>query len=1188
MDNKENIGYIIVFLALIIILLSYPAIAWTTSVLSSSETAVVNYSSIFGVVNEDKGQIYNISINHTSGTNNVTEINISLWGNFIFVSGSNQTANVTEGSDEQFAIYFSNTSDTLSWNATNSTSYIFPFNKSLNSTFFWFNATVATPGKYNITVRVRYNNTVVINETNITVLINDTTLPDEINVTLTGRLGSLTYSNVSGSLTINVSVADNGNFSAGGREITGVNISFFNGTEYNTSYIALNQSAFSYRGYYWNVTVDTSIITQGVYNITIITNDSNNNFNITNISNIRIDNVIPYEVNISNSSHVSRGNYSGIIIFNASVLDAIAGVNTVVFNITNASAEQNITHMYYTAARSGDYFNSTVNTSLFADGVYNLTIYANDSAGNLNATISWYNITFDNTKPNNVSNANASQIDNSNYTGIFIFNVSAVDATALVATVIFNVTYVNGTQNASYTAQRSGDYFNITINTSQFPEGRFNISVIVNDSANNLNNTLYIGNLTFDNIVPNNLSNANTSILSGGNYSGSFVFNVSALDATVGMQTVIFNVTYVNGTQAQNGSATTTRSGDYFTATINTSLFLEGRYNISIIANDSLNNLNTTLLILNLTFDNTVPNNVSNANASHVATGNYSGTFVFNVSALDTIAGVNTVIVNITNSTSSQNASYTAARSGDYFNVTIVTTQFPDGRYNISVLANDSAGNLNNTFYLGNITFDNTKPNNVSNANTSIISTGNYSGTFVFNVSALDATAGMGNVIVNLTNSSGGQNASYTAARSGDYFNATINTSNFPDGRYNISVLANDSAGNLNNTFYLGNITFDNTRPNEVNFTNSSFISFANFSGVIFINVSALDATAGINTVYVNITNATAVVQNATYTASKVGNIFNVTVNTSHFVDGRYNITVWVNDSSNNLNNTRLIYNVTFDNSAPTVSAGCSDATTSDAFPCSCTREDNVSGIQSTSESSDSPDNLARPSTTGSFIYTCTVTNHAGISTTRTAGYRITQGGSSVGGGGGGGGTSSTSDYKRTITVSEKLNKEGISVNKQLAEKERIKIEVVESSSVSGGGGGGTSTHYVGIKDIKNNSVVIEITSNPIIVELFVGEEKKVDLNNDDIYDIKVKLNSIINNNKADLKVEYIREALPQEVTPPVEESIEEEEPVVEQEEEEISVKKSYGWLWTLLAVIIIIIIIIVLIMTRAPKKRFY
>src|SRR3989338_782174 len=587
MDNKENIGYIIVFLALIIILLSYPAIAWTTSVLSSSETAVVNYSSIFGVVNEDKGQIYNISINHTSGTNNVTEINISLWGNFIFVSGSNQTANVTEGSDEQFAIYFSNTSDTLSWNATNSTSYIFPFNKSLNSTFFWFNATVATPGKYNITVRVRYNNTVVINETNITVLINDTTLPDEINVTLTGRLGSLTYSNVSGSLTINVSVADNGNFSAGGREITGVNISFFNGTEYNTSYIALNQSAFSYRGYYWNVTVDTSIITQGVYNITIITNDSNNNFNITNISNIRIDNTVP----------------------------------------------------------------------------------------------------------NNVSTSNASQISNSNYTLSFIFNVSAVDATAGVATVIFNITYVNGTQNASYTAKRSGDYFNITINTSQFPEGRFNISVIVNDSANNVNNTLYIGNLTFDNIVPNNLSNANTSILSGGNYSGSFVFNVSALDATVGMQTVIFNVTYVNGTQAQNGSATTTRSGDYFTATINTSLFLEGRYNISIIANDSLNNLNTNFLLLNFTFYNTIPNNLNNANASHVATGNYSGTFVFNVSALDTIAGVNTVIVNITNSTSSQNASYTAARSGDYFNVTIVTTQFPDGRYNISVLANDSAGN---------------------------------------------------------------------------------------------------------------------------------------------------------------------------------------------------------------------------------------------------------------------------------------------------------------------------------------------------------------------------------------------------------------------------------------------------------------------------------------------------------------
>jgi len=1069
--NRGEIGYIIVFLALIIVLLSYPAIAWTTSILSSSETAVVNYSSIFGVVNEDKGQIYNISINHTTGVNNLTEVNISLWGIFSFVSGSNQTANVSSGSDEQFAIYFSNTSDTLSWNATNTTSYILPFNASKNSSFFWFNATVATPSKYNITVRVRYNNTVVINETNITILINDTTIPDEINVTLTGRLGSLTYSNVSGSLTINVSVADNGNFSKGGREITGVNISFFNGSGYNTSYISLNQSAFSYRGYYWNVTIDTSIITQGVYNITIITNDSNNNFNITNISNIRIDNVIPNNVSNANASHVATGNYSGTIIFNVSALDTIAGVNTVIVNVTNSTSSQNAS---YTAQRSGDYFNVTIVTTQFPDGRYNISVLANDSAGNLNSSFYLGNITFDNTKPNNVSTSNASQISNSNYSGIFIFNVSAVDATALVAAVIFNVTYVNGTQNASYTAQRSGDYFNITINTSQFPEGRFNISVIVNDSANNVNNTLYIGNLTFDNVVPNNISNANVSILSGGNYSGSFVFNVSALDATVGMQTVIFNVTHMNGTQAQNGSATTTRSGNYFTATINTSLFLEGRYNISIIANDSLNNLNTTLLILNLTFDNTKPNNVSNANASHVATGNYSGTIIFNVSVLDATAGMGTVIINVTNSTSSQNASYTAVRSGDYFNV-------------------------------------------------------------------------------------------------------TINTSNFPDGRYNISVLANDSAGNLNNTFYLGNITFDNTRPYEVNFTNSSHISYSNYSGTVIINISVLDATAGVNTVYINITNASSGSQNATYTlTTSAGLTWNFTINTSHFIDGSYNITVWVNDSSGNLNNSQIIGGLIFDNSASEVTASCTDGTTAEAFPCSCSRSDSISGIKTTDESSDSPDNIGRPTSTGSFTYTCTVTNYAGISTTKTATYRITQSGSGVSGGaGGGGGSLSPEGYKRTITVSQELIKEGIAVNQQLAEKERIKVEVVESTS--SGSGGGKVTHYVGIKDIKTNSVVVEITSSPIILEIIVGEEKKVDLNSDGIYDLKVRLNSITNN-KADLRVEYIREQAPVIKAPPVQEE-EQPEPIPVVEEEPIipeEIVKSKGINSGLIIALVVLIVLVI------------
>ncbi len=102
---------------------------------------------------------------------------------------------------------------------------------------------------------------------------------------------------------------------------------------------------------------------------------------------------------------------------------------------------------------------------------------------------------------------------------------------------------------------------------------------------------------------------------------------------------------------------------------------------------------------------------------------------------------------------------------------------------------------------------------NVS-APVSPINNGNYSGNLVVNVSINDVTTSVSNVFFNLTNSSGQQNATFTASNpTGNYWNATITTSNFADGIYNLTVYANDSAGNLNKTTVVSNIRFDNTVP---------------------------------------------------------------------------------------------------------------------------------------------------------------------------------------------------------------------------------------------------------------------------------------------------------------------------------------------------------------------------------------
>tara|TARA_Y100000310_G_scaffold284012_1_gene306403 strand:- start:596 stop:2548 length:1953 start_codon:yes stop_codon:yes gene_type:complete len=66
--------------------------------------------------------------------------------------------------------------------------------------------------------------------------------------------------------------------------------------------------------------------------------------------------------------------------------------------------------------------------------------------------------------------------------------------------------------------------------------------------------------------------------------------------------------------------------------------------------------------------------------------------------------------------------------------------------------------------------------------------------------------------------------------------------------------------------------------------------------------------------------------------------------------------------------------------------------------------------------------------------------------------------------------------------------------------------------------------HTLKVDSITDNSVSLTIQSNPIKVDLKIGEEKKFDLNNDGFYDIKIKLNNIFDG-IPDLYVKKIHES---------------------------------------------------------------
>ena len=123
--------------------------------------------------------------------------------------------------------------------------------------------------------------------------------------------------------------------------------------------------------------------------------------------------------------------------------------------------------------------------------------------------------------------------------------------------------------------------------------------------------------------------------------------------------------------------------------------------------------------------------------------------------------------------------------------------------------------------------------------------------------------------------------------------------------------------------------------------------------------------------------------------------------------------------------------------------------------------------------------------------------------TTLEAASAISNSGSSNGGGSSGGGTIDLSVDDGDLSVMEKILGKGAKILFKL-DKE---------------------IHSMKIINIDNTSVTIEISSTPQQAVLIIGEERKFEINDDNYYDILVRLNEI-KNNKANLTISGIHEEL--------------------------------------------------------------
>lgn len=452
-----------------------------------------------------------------------------------------------------------------------------------------------------------------------------------------------------------------------------------------------------------------------------------------------------------------------------------------------------------------------------------------------------------------------------------------------------------------------------------------------------------------------------------------------------------------------------------------------------------------------------------------------------------------------------------------------------------------------------------------------------YNQVYFYNLSVADVLHTLSWNGTNLTSSVNMNAANGSCCNVSDGVYLSANFSVATPGVYNLTIFYQFNNSAKSNNTNISILVNDSTKPDTVKIWNIAGDpdlnrSGENLSGTIIINVSiedngnitGLGRARDITHVFFNITNSSGS-QNGTLTASNVTGsawnkqYWNATLVTSRFPDGQYNITIWANDSYDNLNNSMIIKNITIDNKAPSGSVSCTPATvsTGDTVTCTCSPSDGagpVSGINTSATAI-----TANPSTanTGTFTESCSFKDMAGNSATASGKYTVEQGGSSGKGGGGGGSSSSSSFYIKTVPTTGDL-KDTKKLDKTLDDKERIKVSI------------NSETHYIGVREVKASSVIVEIESDPVKIELSVGQNTKVDVNTDGTYDVSVKLNNI-SGGKADLTIEYLSEKIPEEKKGKVVEGgeiISDKDKLFQNKE-----KKSLTALWIIIVVVIVLIL---------------
>ncbi len=705
--------------------------------------------------------------------------------------------------------------------------------------------------------------------------------------------------------------------------------------------------------------------------------------------------------------------------------------------------------------------------------------------------------------------------------GAISINVS----TDITSNVTFTLVRSDGTNATSRQLNDSTVHkFNIT--TSDFTDGSYNVT-IRGFNASEGSSYLTVFNMTIDNTIP--LVQSPLTPASSTNRSGNITVTANISDATSGIRSVVFSVVNSSGSLVSN--LTPTADGNNWSltlVTLNNATYPDGIYNISINATDGANNSNySASTISGITIDNTAPvvRPLTPAQSSNIT----AGTNTINVTVTDATTAVVSVTFFIFNSSGNLTDTLTTTQSGTNYTAswnTSNTSKYVDGIYNVSVNASDTVNNINYNTSAIRVTVDNTAP--VVRPLTPAQSSNITAGTNTINVTVTDATTAVVSVTFFIFNSSGNLTDTLTTTQSGTNYTASWNTSNtskYVDGIYNVSVNASDTVNNINYNTSAIRVTVDSTAPTAP--TPVSPANSANRSGTVNISITVTDATSGVATVQFGIVNSSGLTQ-SWLTASSAGSAWSALWGTTGFADGTYNISVNVTDSAGNLrSNTSLITGVVVDNTLPAITGQLATASTtarsltitwnvSELVNGTLRYGTSASGFSNTSGVTAFRNNhtVTITSLEDATLYYYNITGCDNAGNCNTSGpynastnhvpERTSGSGETASGGG-----------ATTVTIST-LNTVGATAARTFtAVNEKVTLANLP---------GTLGTHSVTYKsaDESTKTVTVEVASTPKTLVIGLGESKKVDLNDDNTYDLLVSLTSFVSANNFQLKFEVL------------------------------------------------------------------